>query len=120
MALRARLRSFWRSILHRTDVERNLSDELQFHLERRADDLMARGGLSLEDAMRIARLEFGSVEKYKEEARQSLGLRLVDESRGDLRYFHGLGQTDADTNALGLDLSKFGFWRGSGGLVVGF
>ena len=40
--------------------------------------------------------------------------------RGDLRYFHGLGQTDADTNALGLDLSKFGFWRGSGGLVVGF
>jgi predicted permease len=86
MALRARLRSFRRSILHRSDVERNLSDELQFHLERRADDLMARGGLSLADAMRIARLEFGSVEKYKEEARQSLGLRLVDESRGDLRY----------------------------------
>ena len=36
--------------------------------------------------MRIARLEFGSVEKYKEEARQSLGLRLFDELRGDLRY----------------------------------
>ena len=86
MALWARLRSFWHNVLHRSDMERNMSDELQFHLERRAEDLMARGGLSPDDAMRIARLEFGSVEKYKEEARQSLGLRLVDESRGDLRY----------------------------------
>ena len=39
MALRARLRSFWRSVLHRSDMERNMSDELQFHLERRAEDL---------------------------------------------------------------------------------
>jgi len=63
-----------------------MSDELQFHLERRADDLVARGGLSRDEAMRIARVEFGSVEKYKEEARQSLGLRLFDEFSGDLRY----------------------------------
>jgi predicted permease len=86
MALWARLRSFWHNVVHRSDVERNMSDELQFHLERRAEDLIARGGLSLEEARRIARLEFGSVEKYKEEARQSLGLRLLDELRGDLRY----------------------------------
>ena len=63
-----------------------MSDELQFHLERRAEDLMARDGLSLAEATRLARLEFGSVEGYKEEARQSLGLRLLDEWRGDLRY----------------------------------
>ena len=86
MALWARLRSFWHNVLHRSDVERNMSDELQFHLERRAEALIARGGVSPAEAMRIARLEFGSVEKYKEEARQSLGLRLLDEFRDDLRY----------------------------------
>jgi predicted permease len=86
MPLRVRLRSFWHNVFHRSEVERNMSDELQFHLERRTEDLMARDGLSLAEATRIARLEFGSVERYKEEARQSLGLRLLDEWRGDLRY----------------------------------
>src|SRR4051794_8550537 len=70
MALWARLRSFWHSVLHRSDVEREMFDELQFHLERRAEDLMARRGLSRAEATRIARLEFGSMEKYTEEARQ--------------------------------------------------
>ena len=46
MALWARLRSFWHNVLHRSDLERNMSDELQFHLERRAEDLIARSGLS--------------------------------------------------------------------------
>jgi hypothetical protein len=86
MARLARMRSFWRNALHRSDMERNMSDELRFHLARRAEDLVARRGLSADEAMRIARLEFGSVEKYKEQARQSLGLRLLDEFRGDLRY----------------------------------
>ena len=86
MAFLARIRSFWRNALHRSDMERDMSDELQFHLVRRADDLVERRGLPPDEAMRIARLEFGSVEKYKEEARQSLGLRLVDETGGDLRY----------------------------------
>src|SRR3954447_18394071 len=86
MTLLARMRSFWRNALHRSEMERNMSDELQFHVARRAEYLVERRGLAPEDAMRIARLEFGSVEKYKEEARQSLGLRLFDELRGDLRY----------------------------------
>jgi predicted permease len=100
MALWARLRSFCRSVFRRSDMERNLSDELQFHLECRSRDLMARGGLSQAEAMRIARLEFGSVEKYKEEARQSVGLRLFDELRGDLRYaFRTLGRNKSFTAA---------------------
>jgi hypothetical protein len=77
MTLWARVRSFWHNLVHRSDMERNMSDEWQSHLERRAEDLTARGGLSPEEAMRIARLEFGSVEKYKDEARQSLRLRLL-------------------------------------------
>src|SRR5258708_21528934 len=100
MALWARLRSFWHNVLHRSDVERNMSDELQFHVDRRAEDLIARGGRSPAEAARIARLEVGSVEKYKEEARQSLGLRLLDESRGDLRYaFRTFGKNKGFTAA---------------------
>jgi hypothetical protein len=34
----------------------------------------------------MARLEFGSVERYKEEARQARGLRIFDDCRADLRY----------------------------------
>jgi len=86
MTLLARMRSFWRNALHRSEMERNMSDELQFHVARRAEYLVERRALAPEEAMRIARLEFGSIEKYKEEARQSLGLRLFDELGGDLRY----------------------------------
>jgi hypothetical protein len=82
----ARLRSFYRSVVHRSEMERNLSDELQFHLERRAEDLAARTGMTQAEAMRAARIEFGSPEKYKEETRASRGLRLVDELRSDLRF----------------------------------
>ena len=82
----ARLRSLLRNIRHRSDVERHMSDEWQFHIARHAEHLMGIRGVSRDEAMRIARLEFGSVESYKEQARQSLGLALVDAFRRDLRY----------------------------------
>ena len=63
-----------------------MAEELQFHIQRRAEDLAASQGLDAADAARRARLEFGAMNRYKEEARQSLGLRLVDEWRNDLRY----------------------------------
>jgi predicted permease len=100
MGLLARLRSFWRNALRRSDMERDMGNELQFHLAARANDLVERRGVSSEEAMRIARLEFGSVEKYKEEARQSLGLKLVDETGGDLRYaFRSFARNKAFTLA---------------------
>jgi putative ABC transport system permease protein len=86
MTLWTRVRAFWRSIFHRPDMEQDLSDEVQFHLERRTSDLMTRHGISSDDARRRARLEFGSIEKYKEQTRQSIGLRLIDELFADLRY----------------------------------
>jgi hypothetical protein len=51
-------------------VEEEMSDEVRFHLERRAEDLMVQRGLSQAEAYRHARLEFGSVERYKEEGRR--------------------------------------------------
>jgi predicted permease len=81
----SRLRSFFLGLFKRSGLEDNMSDEIRFHLQLRTEDLI-RSGLSEEEARRRARLEFGSIESYKEHCRQSLGLRLFDELRGDLRY----------------------------------
>ena len=62
-----------------------MDDELRFHIERYAEDLV-RGGVSREDAERRARVQFGGIETRKEEIRAALGLRLLDELKGDLRY----------------------------------
>ena len=74
------------ALVRRSDVERQMADELSFHIEARAADLMSRDGLSRDEAIRRARIEFGSIEKYKDEGRASLGLRLIDDLRSDLRF----------------------------------
>jgi predicted permease len=81
-----KLRSLWRRLFRRAEVERQMADELSFHIDARAADLMSRLGLSRVEAIRQARIEFGSVEKYKDEGRASLGLRLIDDLRSDLRF----------------------------------
>ena len=59
--------------------------EMRFHIESRTADLI-RQGLSPNEAARRARLEFGSIEKQKDLARASVGLRLFDDVRADLRF----------------------------------
>jgi putative ABC transport system permease protein len=81
----ATIRSFLTGLLRRGRVEHDLADEIAFHLEARVQDLTRRG-MSPEDALRRARQEFGSFERYKEEVRSARGLRLVDELRSDLLY----------------------------------
>ena len=80
-----RLRSFIVGLLRRDRVENDLSDEVAFHLEARVRDLTRRG-LTPAEARRRARLEFGPVERYKEDVRRARGLRLIDELRSDLLY----------------------------------
>ena len=72
-------------VLGRSAFERDMDDEMRFHLENRTAVLVARG-LAPGAAARQARLEFGSIEKQKDEARAGAGLRLFDEVRGDLRF----------------------------------
>ena len=76
---------FLRSLLRRDRVEADMADEMAFHLAARADALAAEG-LSRAEALRRARLEFGAPDRYKEDCRESLGLRLVDELGADLRF----------------------------------
>jgi len=85
MPILARLRSFTNSFLHRTQRESEIAAELRSHIQLRADDL-ERSGLSPTEALRLARIEFGGIETHKVNIRASLGLRLLDELRADLRY----------------------------------
>jgi predicted permease len=82
---RARLKSWLRSLLHRRRLEQNMDEELRFHLEARTADLR-REGLSQQEATRQARLEFGPVATHKDEMRNSLNLRWVDDLWCDIRY----------------------------------
>jgi hypothetical protein len=81
----SRLRSLAGVLLRRDRFEREMRDEVRFHIEARAEDL-ARTGLSSAEAMRRARLEFGTVDAIKDDCRQSRGLRWLDELTNDLRY----------------------------------
>ena len=80
-----RLKSWIRSVWRGKRLEADMEAEIRFHLEARAADLV-REGLGPNEAMRQARLEFGTVAAHKDAMRGSLGLRWWDELREDLRY----------------------------------
>ena len=69
-------RVFLRRLFGRTRFERELTDELQLHVETRVEDLVRRG-IDPGEARRRARLEFGGVEQYKERVRLATSRNLV-------------------------------------------
>ena len=79
--LRIRLRALFR----RRTVERDLTDELEFHLDRTVESLR-RQGLSLDDARRQARAAFGGLEPVREACRTARGTAAVDHLLQDVRY----------------------------------
>ncbi len=81
----AMLRSWLRGATRRSTFEREMDAELRFHLDSYADDL-ARSGVPPAEARRRAAAEFGGVEARKEDCRQAIGLRLLDDLANDLRY----------------------------------
>ena len=81
----SRLKSWIRSVSRGKRLETDMEAEIRFHLEARAADLV-REGLDPSEAMRQARLEFGTVAAHKDAMRSSLGLRWWDQLREDLRY----------------------------------
>ena len=81
----SRLRAFWRALWDRSRMEAEMDAEMRSHMEAYTEDLV-RSGVPRAEAERQARVEFGGVESTKEDCRQALGLRLVDEFRQDVRY----------------------------------
>src|SRR5881397_217318 len=81
----SRLRSLAAALLHRERFEDSMADEVRFHMDAYAEDLV-RAGMPRAEAERRARIEFGGTERVKEECRQARGLRLFDQVRQDVRY----------------------------------
>jgi len=79
--IRARLRSF----LRRAAVERELDAELAFHVQQSVAENVA-AGMGPNEARALASRAFGSVARTKDQCRESLGLRLIDEIRQDVLY----------------------------------
>lgn len=87
------LRQLWadvryrlRAVFRRSTMEADLDAELRFHLEREAEELERRRGVSRAEADRLARVAFGGVELTKEEARDARGTVLLEQLRQDVRY----------------------------------
>ncbi|MGC1297002.1 MAG: ABC transporter permease [Alloacidobacterium sp.] len=85
MGLASRIRTWWKAVTRHEQLNGEIEDELAFHIEAYANDLM-RSGLPREEAFRRARIELGGVAVQKENIREAWGTRAWDELRSDLRY----------------------------------
>src|SRR5271168_1279619 len=82
------LKTFWNRIRllgQRRVVEREIDEELRFHLEQRTAENIAAGMLP-EDAAREARKRFGNVQSVREECRETRGASFGEETWHDLRF----------------------------------
>jgi len=87
MNIISRFSTWWKAIIRREQLSDEIEDELAFHIENYAEDLM-RDGLPREEAVRRARVELGSIASQKESCRSAWGARFWDELYADIR--HGL------------------------------
>ena len=80
-SLLRRLRSF----LHRESSNADLSEELEFHIERQTEENIANG-MSPERARVVAKADFGSFAQAADESYEARGLTLLDDLVQDLHY----------------------------------
>jgi len=74
-----------RRLFQKSRAEKELDKELRFHLDRQIADYVA-AGLSPEEARRRAQMEFGGVERVKEEVRDTHWETHLDNLFRDFRY----------------------------------
>ncbi len=106
MILYTKLVNRLRSVFLSGKAEAELADEMQFHLDMEIEKHRA-AGLSERAARRKAHLAFGSLEKTKEDCRDSWGVRVLFDLIRNVRYgmrrlFRNLGFSTSILLALGL------------------
>src|SRR5262245_31337537 len=87
MALDRWLRMAWlraRSLARARQLDRDLDDELRYHVDRLTDANIGRG-MPAAEARRAAVVAMGGVEQQKERCRDARGTRPLDELASDLR-----------------------------------
>ncbi len=80
-----RTRLWLAGVLRRRRFDRDLSDEVAFHIQTYAERLQ-RQGVAPQEAQRRARLEFGAREKVKDQVREVRAGVWFEQLRQDLRY----------------------------------
>jgi putative ABC transport system permease protein len=77
--------SWIRRVFQKSGAEKSLDKELQFHLDRQIADYVA-AGMEPEEARRRARLEFGTLDRVKEEVRDTRWETRLENVFRDFRY----------------------------------
>lgn len=80
-----RVRRLWRNLIHRTDVDRSLDEELRATFELLVDENV-QSGMHPDDARRAARLTLGTLESLKDHVGDVRAGAVVDTMRQDFRY----------------------------------
>lgn len=79
------IRLFLRSFFQRRRVDRELEEEMQYHLDMQIQEGIARG-LTLEEAQIAARRSMGAITQNMENCRDTRRLNFLDDLARDLRY----------------------------------
>src|ERR1700735_2977752 len=74
-----------RALFRREAVDRELEEELQYHLDREAEKYRQREA-SPDMAMRRAKLALGGTEQVTQQCREARGTKLIEDLAQDLRY----------------------------------
>ena len=85
MSFWSRLRSWAKTTLRRARMESEMDAELCFHMESFTEDLVCNG-VPRAEAARRARIEFGAIEKAKEECREARGAKIMETLMQDVRF----------------------------------
>jgi putative ABC transport system permease protein len=86
--LSERISALWlrlKALVRRRELDRDLDDELQFHLAMREQKLREQG-VAAEEAHYAARRQFGNVTRLKETSRELWGFQWLETLLQDLRY----------------------------------
>ncbi|MGH9901273.1 MAG: permease prefix domain 1-containing protein, partial [Pyrinomonadaceae bacterium] len=81
----SRLKRKLRALLRRSAMDRELDEELRYHLGREIEQHVA-DGMSYEEARQAALRSFGGVEQARERCREARGMKLIEDLQQDLRY----------------------------------
>src|SRR5262252_9064935 len=74
-----------RSLLRRDRVERELDEEIRYHIERQIEEHISKG-MTEEEARYAAQRALGGIEQRKEECRDMRRVNLIENTLQDLRF----------------------------------
>jgi putative ABC transport system permease protein len=80
-----KLKAVLRALFRKSEIERELNEELRYHIEQQTQQNI-RLGMNPEEARNAARKAFGGVEQAKERSRDARGARWIEDLVQDLRY----------------------------------